>query len=80
MTDSILTGGEWTALTILHWTSDPFQKGRQQWLMNALTTLSCAGYAEKTEIGDWFLTDKGRCLMDAVLALPEPVNKWVMPC
>lgn len=80
MDNPYLTGGELTALTMLYWTSDPLQAGRSQWLELALNGLEERHLAVKFELEElgWRLTAKGQCLMEAINALPEPVNKWVM--
>lgn len=77
-----LTGGELTALTMVHWTSNPpLNAGHVSWLGSALQTLCEKELVLFLTVPNegWWLTSKGKCLMDAINSIPEPVNQWVIP-
>lgn len=83
MTDTYLTGGELTALTMVYWTTDPFQFGQPEYLDQAIDGLLAREMIYQAvgplEDAMWYLTPKGKCLMDAINSIPEPVNQWVIP-
>lgn len=83
MSDSYLTGGELTMLTVLWWTHDPFVNGYDHKSDRmGLDGLIGRGLAKQTDFngdGKFHLTAKGECLMNAIRAIQEPVNEWRIP-
>lgn len=82
--DQYLSGGQLTALTMLHWTNAPYQGHSgdgPEWLRNAFDGLRQMGLATTINSDQPHLlrlTDKGRAMVDAMLAVPEPTQVWVL--
>lgn len=80
MDNPYLTGGQLTALTILYWTNAPYQDGSPRWLINAINGLVGKELAVQNmaDLTVFAITDKGKVLVEAMLAIPEPKQKWVL--
>ena len=54
---------------------------KQQWEFNAISDLLKSNFIEKSDSlrREYKITDKGKCFIECIQNLPQPVRSWKMP-